>query len=718
MVRRRLRNPYRPKALFGMGTESAILAAAGINVAGQMAAAGLNAKMTRDAAKQQAQSIRSNAATQASAIKLQNENARTLQEQSQAFMKEQNEANREIQKDIQMNLQLLAGRQNVNDRFEASKIAVKYGGRGKRKEGGMFSPQTFLRGGNMPFSVTDGGGVLNLGYTPEGYSLYELFGDNHEQYHKTNSGKYKSGVGLKFANGQIVEGEGTGKRRKAAYGLSSNDSSKGELLLNTPDGGYFISKHTIDGFNPRDAVASGMHPMEAYAIQEQLKDIYGISDDGKKSNRPVGKFKRKLRLAGGNLPTMYPENYVFAPDAGNDMTGAATGIALYTNPLRGKVKYGGRLKAENGTKTYGWRIPLNRGYYPGVTYGDKVWNWGSGDFVENNTPLQSHLREINPILNPNDTTIKNVKLPTDITTPKHNTISGDTAQLIGAGVGALGNLAGAFISSAANRAAARAIGDAQNYAAGLLSNAYKNLQTVDLSNISLKDLSAGHALPAIQAPISRAANKVALVDRQTERRLRNVRRNSVSSASANTRMNNILNDAQDIRNTIYSEDDKQMEARSQTNAEAITKAAMTNAELDTSARTRYGAYWLDMLKYNNDIANERILGSANALSEGNINAANAYSQAQAANGTAWASALGNSTLGFANVLSDMATRKANLNNVLLGANTDAYMRYLRTQPGMSEQKLEALETIDKVINDPKVDEDTKNKYRAYRIWLS
>ena len=58
-----------------------------------------------------------------------------------------------------------------------------------------------------------------------------------------------------------------------------------------------------------------------------------------------------------------------------------------------------------------------------------------------------------------------------------------------------------------------------------------------------------------------------------------------------------------------------------------------------------------------------------------INAANAISQAQTSNAAAWASALTGSTQGFANSLSNMATRRADLAKVMLGATGDSQASY-------------------------------------------
>ena len=128
MNKRRLRNRGdRPKAVFG-AEAGAILAAAGINVAGTMAASAISANAARKAAQDQARATIQAAQRQSQAIKDQTDKSREYQQEAQEFTKEQNAENRELQRDVQMQLQLLTGQQNVNDRLEAAKIKVKAGG--------------------------------------------------------------------------------------------------------------------------------------------------------------------------------------------------------------------------------------------------------------------------------------------------------------------------------------------------------------------------------------------------------------------------------------------------------------------------------------------------------------------------------------------------------------------------------------------------------------
>lgn len=329
----------RPKALFGV--DGAITAAA------TLAAAGMTTAATIKAANQQAKAVESSARTQADAIKAQTDNNTSLQKETMNFQRQINQENRQQQKDIQTTLQLMSGQQNMNDRLKSTQEVAKYGGRPKRKKLSKMTSDTLSYGGaRIPFRVTDGGGVIPIQTDAAGYGLYELYGNDHDHYHKTSGGKYKSGIGIKFADGSTIEGEG------------NQNSNQGELLYVTPNDNMFISKHSIEGFNPAKAVKEGMHPQDAFDTQQQIKAIYGINDDGSKSNN----LPRREALIGLNQAIQYP----FVDNAIND-TALATVYNQNNNNNNQvfkcgghrRLKCGGRIKKGNGGF---WQN------YPGATY--------------------------------------------------------------------------------------------------------------------------------------------------------------------------------------------------------------------------------------------------------------------------------------------------------------------------------------------------------------
>lgn len=643
----------RRKAAFGSET-AAIITAAGINAAATTTAAAVGASATKDAANRQAQATTAAAQRQAQAIKTQTENSKEYQLEAQNFVKEQNAESRELQKDIQMQLQMLTGQQNVNDRLEASKLVVKNGGRTK--------PRYSLRGNNTAFRVTDGGYVIPIGNTPEGYNLFEIRGNDHEHYHKAPGGKNKTGVGIKFADGNVIEGEG------------NQNTNQGEYMLQTPNAAYFISKHSIAGFNPAKAVNMGMHPLAAYNIQEQQKQINGITDDGKKTSSPVENNKK---LAGGLIPNIYNMYNQTTPKLETDTIGDTVVGVAYASQDKNKMKCGGKKR----TLKCGGKV-RKKAYNGYLKLFVPSYNFNSNNGFTNVESIGQNM--LNPTLTkPSIISNNNKSITTKSSGSFWNNIGAD---LMGAGISSLGNIGGAWITSNANRYAANKLAEAYNTSADLLADAYRNLKTIDLSSIKREDFRAANAMPALQAPISQSAAPIATINRQLQRRLSNAGKYSASSAAAQNRMASAEVDAQDIKHKVYSADQEQMQKIRQANAERVTQSAMQKEQNYIEAGKQFSNAYLNLLQYNNDIVNKRFLGAAGALSEGVTNAAGAIANAHTANATAWNNAMVNSGQSFANTLSAMATRKADSEKVMLGANGDTRSLYYANNGSYGDAK--------------------------------
>lgn len=638
MTRYKLKNGgHRPKALFG-SEGAAILAAAGINVAGTLTAANIGAKATKNAAKQQATATINAATKQANSIKEQANRARELQQESQEFTKEQNAENRELQKDIQMNLQMLTGQQNVNDRLEAAKIQVRNGGSMRRKLA-QPNPDTLLRGSysqtNMPFAVTDGGGVIPLGSTPEGFDLYELYGNDHDHYHKAQGGKNKTGVGLKFANGKTIEGEG------------NQNSNQGEYVLVTPNDAMFISKHNIKGFNPAIAVNNGMHPLEAFVIQEQIKAANNISDSGKTP-------RRSLRYIGGG--TSNSSDFMYLPQqtptlSMDAMAPIATGVAY--GKINGMFDKKGQEKIEENKAKCGTSVrkKLACGGRPKAAYG-----W-------------------------------------------ENTI--------GAGITTLGNLGGAWITNAANNRAMGYISAANTQAAGMLADAYRQMHGIDINSIRREDYAAAHAMAQLRAPIVNTTAQRTAQERTLQRKLENARRYSISGAAAQDRMTLAETDYNDNIGKIEADADRIREQIKQHNIDSINETARLNAQLDTQANNQYASAYLNALQYNNNIENQKIAGigqaNADAISQNGI----ALAQAQQTNGNIFGSAIANSGQAFATAFDTIRKDRQDFSNVYMGLGNEdkvvaAILRY--KQRGDSS-------FIKSLLNNSAVSEEDKTKLR-------
>jgi hypothetical protein len=346
----------RKKALFG--ADGAIMAAA------TLAAAGMQVAATTSAAKSQAKAMTESANIQAKSIKEQSTNNTNLQKESINFTRQQNAENRQQQQDIQTTLQMLAGQENMNSRMERNKVAVKYGGRPKRES---LKRQPFYGGGSQPFNVTDGGGVIPLTTDANGYGLYELYGNDHEHYHKAPGGKSKTGVGIKFNDGSVVEGEG------------NQNSNKGELLYVTPNDAMFISKHSIKGFNPRQAVENGVHPVQAFAMQELIKKQNGLNDDGSSKRNSLKKAE-----FGGQQMLNDVANITYLPSNGTASVAAGAAYAAQNkdNTTSPVARCGKRISIKRCGGNV--RPKAKWGDYAGATYnaagnllGAGITTWGN-----------------------------------------------------------------------------------------------------------------------------------------------------------------------------------------------------------------------------------------------------------------------------------------------------------------------------------------------------
>lgn len=570
---KKLRN-IRPKAVLGESL------AAGISAAATLTAAGINAAAQNKAAKQQADAVQRQAEIQARSMQEINDNNTALQEKQIEFQAGENERNRKIQQDIQMTLQMQQGALNEADRLDSSKIQLKRGGRIKPHN-------SFLWGsnGNLPFKVIDGGGVQHIAVTPEGYDLYEIYGNDHDHYHKTQGGKNKTGVGIKFAGGKVVEGEG------------NQNSNQGELMLVTPNDAKFISKHSIKGFNPTKAVLNGMNPSDAFIYQELIK--------GKANN---------------------------------------------SSPLRKKQALGG-------------------GYFP---YLDK---WA----ISNNNIKNTSNNNNNNSNNNNDNNTS-----TTSTTSNNFNFKNHISDNAGAYISAGANLLGAGISNIGNRIAASKVNNAYTNAANRLSNAYDNLKTIDENLINRDNYQASHSMAAVRSAYVNVNPEIGLVDRANQRRLSAINKNTTSSAAALSRLNKAEVDAYDMRSKIYGEANRIAENIRQQNAQTLTNVSDANANRDAQANQAYLQSKLALLQYNNDIANERITGKAQAQADAIIGRANTLASTNQTNATNLANAINMAGKGFTDIMNLERAYKQNLEMARYGWSIDSRVNQALTTNDINE----------------------------------
>lgn len=603
MSRIRLKCGGKPRRKAFFGSDGAIMAAA------TLAAAGITAGATALAAKSQSKAIVDSAKTQAQSIKDQTINSNNLQKEQLAFTRSQNQENRQQQQDIQTTLQLMAGQENMNDRMEKNKMQVKLGGKPKRRS--ITAP--FYGGGK--FQVTDGGGVIPLSVTPEGYGLYELYGNDHDHYHKTSSGKNKTGVGIKFNDGSVVEGEG------------NQNTNQGELLYVTPNDAMFISKHSIDGFNPTQAVMNGVHPIQAFAIQEAIKDAKGLNDDGSKSKR-----RSLKRMLGGPIQNLEQVNMTQNPNNG---TASVAGGVIYgiNNKTASPVE---DIQYNNAIAKRGGRIHLKCGGRKKAAWGDYA---GAPSTWEN---------------------------------------------YAGATYNAAGNVLGAGISTWGNMWAANQLGKAYRKAGGILADAYSQMHGIDMSELKMEDYAAPHTLAVI-----RDSNNISY-DPQRERIRRNIaserreiNRGTLSSAARQQRLSASNDRMLQRMSEIDATENNAKEAIRQGNAERITQTAQANADRDVQARKDYANQRLSLLQYNNNIENAKIAGMAQARADGLAQSSLAHAQGMQASMNAIGSALSNTGQGFASAFDTARKERTEFTNNFVGLGNEdqvkaAILRYEQT----------------------------------------
>ena len=603
MSRIRLKCGGKPRRKAFFGSDGAIMAAA------TLAAAGITAGATALAAKSQSKAIVDSAKTQAQSIKDQTINSNNLQKEQLAFTRSQNQENRQQQQDIQTTLQLMAGQENMNDRMEKNKMQVKLGGKPKRRS--ITAP--FYGGGK--FQVTDGGGVIPLSVTPEGYGLYELYGNDHDHYHKTSSGKNKTGVGIKFNDGSVVEGEG------------NQNTNQGELLYVTPNDAMFISKHSIDGFNPTKAVMNGVHPIQAFAIQEAIKDAQGLNDDGSKSKR-----RSLKRMLGGPTQNLEQVNMTQNPNNG---TASVAGGVIYgiNNQITSPVE---KLQYNNAIAKCGGRIHLKCGGRKKAALGD------------------------------------------------YSGVPSTWENYAGATYNAAGNVLGAGISTWGNMWAANRLGKAYREAGGILADAYSKMHGIDMSELKMEDYAAPHTLAVI-----RDSNNISY-DPQRERIRRNIaserreiNRGTLSSAARQQRLSASNDRMLQRMSEIDATENNAKEAIRQGNAERITQTAQANADRDVQARKDYANQRLSLLQYNNNIENAKIEGMAQARADALTQSSMAHAQGLQSSMSAIGASLANAGQGFASAFDTTRKERTDFTNTFVGLGNEdqvkaAILRYEQT----------------------------------------
>lgn len=672
MKRRKLRST-RPKALFGE------VAAAGITAAATLAAAGIGAAATAKAAKEQSAATIEQAKQQAQAIEQTNQNNNQLQQQSQQFIASENEANRQIQRDLQMNLQLQGGALDTEQRRMASRIQVKHGGKVKSRKK-LRDAQFPLRGSNTGIKVTDGGYLEYIGDSPEGYPLYKAHGDTHKQYHKVGK-KYKSGIGIKVPGRETIEVE--------------NGETLADRLM-SPHGDVAIaSRLSHAGAYPAQMIDNGAPVDDVINLQEMVNINNG--------NSPVEKNRYKA-LAGASTNYILPTDYPIY-DLGYDM--APINVALG----RRQLKKGGRCKAAGGmivsTNFIG---PRPYGFYTPARYTpfDKWYGTGLTPTLANNNNLGTTPRatayEINGGNNKNNSGF-------------YRGLRGISGNLIGAGINTLGNLGGALLTNWGASRASKYLSKAYTEAGNLLAGAYDKLQTVDVNSLNRDMFAAQHYMPVVQSLHHNVNPQLSDTNREFRRLMRATNANTLGSAARLSRMVGANATADEQRSRIYAEQANIENQYKQADQAALNEAAANNAKLAIESSKDFTGHYLDLLKYNNDIVNERITGKAQALADSLMGGANARAGYMQSAGQSMGNALYQSAKGFSDAIALDTKQNNEMQIARMTATRPGELSYLKRM-GSPDEIYGEVNRLYGIIQSPTSTQEQKNTAQQELIYLT
>lgn len=718
----------RRKALFG--ADGAIQAAATI------AAAGIGATATALSAKKQSEAMIKNAETQAKSLESQNENNTNLQKESINFTRQQNQEARQQQQDIQMTLQMMAGQDNMMNRMNANKAAFKYGG-SKRKH--KLKEAIPFYGGANPFKVLDGGGVIPLNVNSNGYGLYEIYGNDHKHYHKTKGGKYKSGVGIKFADGDVVEGEG------------NQNTSRGEKLFVTPDDAMFISKHSINGFNPSDAVEAGLHPEIAFNIQENLKQANGIADDGTKKKQYGG---QQLLAYPTSISPYYNSN-AMALAGLNNKAKCGKRISIRRKAKLGTEPGSKNLKS-NSYNRVSYNTPSSNNFAGNNTISSLSRYVNSGlvnpilfspmiDYINSNsskyTSFDNYLQNWTPGLgynNPNPALTNDdgnaIDFVVTAQAPKSDATEivgkpGEPAKVPvnttytqakspswwdkhgGATINAAANVIGSGLGIGANLYAGNIMNKAYQKASDIMGRAYDQLQTIDEDFLNRSDYMAPKSLAVVRNADTNINPQLERIRRNAMAEEREINRNTLSSAARQQRLAAAKDRMMQSSSEQYAYKQNEDEKIRQGNAERITQVAKDNADREIQAIKDYTNARLSLKQYNNDIINQRITGKAQAQADALSQGAAAKASAWQTSGATLANALAASGQGVA--ASYEADRKAKQEAAYaLAGMDDRRQAMYAIRSGDIEGAQVIFDNIMSNLTNPKLSEDTRRQLIA------
>lgn len=635
MVKSKQSLKHRPKALFG--ADGTIMAVAlglqtvndTVNTILQVNQAKQAAQEAKDSAKAQSDSIKLAAEEQAAALKAQSENNNKLQEETIAFTKAENEKAREIQKNMQMNMEMMMGRQNAADRAKASKITVKYGGNVRRKlKNGGANKSHIPFTGELGFVITDGAeGVNNpvipLEITPDGGVIMMVNPKLKDHDEKNKEGRKGFGVATATEHNPFIPSK------------SNLEMEGGEIFKAKPYTGIesVISKHRLPGtnFNPAANYLAGGNYEEIFNIAENIKSLKNIPDSG-------NGIKRGKALNGTNLAIN--QIYPVQPNIQTDSLGAISTSMI---------------GAHNNNNA--------------IATGFNVTDGQQNQVDRSRTNILAKYGKNRRCLAEKGANVNNKQFVSD----KALGWMSIGANAIGGINSTISNLLGSSYTREANREVARLMGEAYTQSGDMMANAYDSLTGIDLSQISRDSFRTSPILVQLR---TNRVNKNAELDeitRQYQDLSKEIDDNTLSSAARQTKRLKLATATTAARNKVYQQQQAEMDAINNANQETINDINKTNMLAELQAGQGYTTARLEGLKYNADIANQRILGRASSKSDAilktagiNANTALTNSQIRSNAVNAIANSWNNATTNTMNFLQGLNTKRQNLLSIGYG----------------------------------------------------
>lgn len=316
----------------------------------------------------------------------------------------------------------------------------------------------------------------------------------------------------------------------------------------------------------------------------------------------------------------------------------------------------------NGNKAmYGRRYMRNGGRCrPKAPYGDSPYTIGDykSDYYNNqfdddwNNPYNRILRGLN---NPQPTT-------GNTNTGKQGSwwsrqddatksgLIGAGVNLLGWGIGAIGNNIAKNRLKSANNYANEVLTQARGERRDIVKDAYSRMHGIDSSIIKDDDFKATHAIANVRAGRYNINDQLAQVERGSVAQMKSIRGGMNSALARQRLMSDIATRAQDARDKIYATQTNEVEKINQSNIEQLNAVAMKNAELDSKSKANLSALRVDVAKYNNDIENTKIQGMADADVDYIMGNAEGNAQTRMYNSQLSAENWKNSLSGLGNVL--------------------------------------------------------------------